>query len=644
MDPTLNMSFVQSPVLIVGSSMVGMTLSVLLAKQGIEGCIAIDRHLSTAIHPRAVYFHTHTMAVYRELGLYEDMKRESTKYYDENAGIVDVESLAGKFNTTWLKNMNEGVEKISPTGRLFLTQQIFEPILRSTARELGSDTRFGTELVSFQQDSDGVTALLCSVETGEKTLIRAKYLIACDGNRSSTREKLGIKMRGYGLLSHSVTIYFKADVRRYIEGKYNGVIYINNPTVRGFIRVDKTGQNGFFALNTAGPQGTEDSRFPADTITDELAAEYLRAAFGADIDLEIELIAKWRAVSDNAEAYNQGRVILAGDAAHTLLPNGGFGGNTGIHDVHNLAWKLELVLKGLAGRDLVEQTYHDERHPIGALMVNQVYARYANRTAQELKTTVGIPDKELPDLSLEMGYRYHSRALMTEDLDEITEDPRISTARPGSKAPHAQLEIDGKSMLVADLLGDSFVLLIGRESKIWEDAVEKLSLQARLPVIQCHRVHGEAFDERYRLGLSGAVFIRPDGFVAWTCTQEPSTPEEARDVLETVFEKILCLDVEEHEHTLANGISAPSVAVAQAGVLSLAVPIVLFEQEKALVREKEQLAVRMAVIEERIADLRRMSALQNEIAMLAMKLVPAVAPLVFDGSLGLLGDDVQSAR
>ena len=96
-----------------------------------------------------------------------------------------------------------------------------------------------------------------STETGEKILVRAKYMVACDGNRSPVREHLGISVKVHGLLSHSLTIYFEATVSKYIRGKYNGVIYINNELVRYFIRIDKSGKQGFLVVNTAGKQGSE---------------------------------------------------------------------------------------------------------------------------------------------------------------------------------------------------------------------------------------------------------------------------------------------------------------------------------------------------------------------------------------------------
>lgn len=96
---------------------------------------------------------------------------------------------------------------------------MFEPILRRKVIADGAHLRFSTEMISFQQDKDGVNALVRSTETGEKTLIRAKYMVACDSNRSPVREYLGISVKGHGLLSHSLTIYFKADVSKYNSRK-----------------------------------------------------------------------------------------------------------------------------------------------------------------------------------------------------------------------------------------------------------------------------------------------------------------------------------------------------------------------------------------------------------------------------------------
>lgn len=133
--------------------------------------------------------------------------------------------------------------------------------------------------------------------------------------------------------------------------------------LRGFFRLDRSGNRGFLVVNLIGDTARPEivAAYPeapwarvADTITEARALELLRAAIGVpEIPVVIEDIATWRATADVADRYQDGRIFLAGDAAHVVPPNGGFVGNTGVHDAHNLAWKLALVLAGTAGPELL---------------------------------------------------------------------------------------------------------------------------------------------------------------------------------------------------------------------------------------------------------------------------------------------------
>lgn len=615
------------------------------------------------------------MQIYRELGLYEKMQAESAKHYDKHAGIVAVESLAGKFLGTWMENMNEGIEGISPTVRLFLTQQMFEPMLREKAIEGGGDLRFSTEMVNFHADSAGVTALVRNTETGEKKLIRAKYMVACDGNRSMVRQTLGIQMNGHGLLSHSVTIYFEMDVGDYVKGKYNGVIYVNNDDVRGFFRLDKNGREGFLVVNTAGKPGSEESRYPANDITNEKARKMLRAAIGADVELEVTLVAKWEAVCDIASSFvdSTRRILLAGDAAHTVTPHGGFGGNTGIQDAHNLAWKLGLVLSGKAGDELVEHSYEDERFPIGEKTVNQVFERYVKRTAPELREEAekgkGV-EEEIPDPWLELGYRYHSFALDTQSLGEVAEDPSQAKARPGSLAHHVHITLasgkrsypalderpgesfrhllvdapkddDSSSIPIADLIGQDFVLILASEADGWAEASKALQSTTNLPHIQIERLSkatDEAFCLKYDITTSGAVLIRPDGFVAWSSSgpavfgrSAMGSPDPTHTLISTL-ERILCLTpVSKRKLGTSHLPTAPSECTnehdggkpnAQKAPTTLATA--LFTREATLKQEKARLQRQIDQLDQQLDDVRRMGNLQDEMAMLGMKMVPVM--------------------
>ena len=148
----------------------------------------------------------------------------------------------------------------------------------------------------------------------------------------------------------------------------------------------------------------------AADVSEQRLIEFVRAGVGdPDLPVKIDGIARWRATSDVARRFQVGRTFLAGDAAHLMPPNGGFGGNTGIHDAHNLAWKLALVLEGVAGPELLE-TYETERKPVGKFTVEQAYTRYVTRTAPYL----GAKDFEPPanDFNIELGYLYRSPAIV----------------------------------------------------------------------------------------------------------------------------------------------------------------------------------------------------------------------------------------
>ena len=363
-------------VLIVGGSLVGLSAALFLRLHGVS-CLAVERHTSTAIHPRAGHFQLRTVEILRSAGLEDAVRRKGEEQYHPNGGINNVESLAGREIASYFANLNAGVEEFSPTVRLFIDQDALEPILRGRAEELGAQLRYRVECASLSQDASGVTATLRDLDGGTEETVRTRYVVAADGNRSPVREQLGIAMRGHGLLSNSITIYFRAevDLAPLLEGRDQGVNYVTNPVLRGFFRLDRTGNRGFLVVNLVGDTARPEvmAAYPnapwaniADTIDERRALELLRAAIGVpDIPVVIEDVATWRAVADSAERYQDGRVFLAGDAAHTMPPNGGFGGNTGVQDAFNLAWKLGLVVEGRrrprAPRHLRRRTPPDRR-------------------------------------------------------------------------------------------------------------------------------------------------------------------------------------------------------------------------------------------------------------------------------------------
>src|SRR5919202_1508572 len=147
------------PVVVVGGSLVGLTSSVLLAAEGVPHLL-VERHRGTAVHPRAASFHQRTMEIFRSLGLQEEVEAAAAGEFAQGGAIVAVESLAGRELQYFFRSYNEGVEGLSPTSRLFITQVGLEPIIRRRAAELGGEHRFATELVSFDQRDDRVRSVI----------------------------------------------------------------------------------------------------------------------------------------------------------------------------------------------------------------------------------------------------------------------------------------------------------------------------------------------------------------------------------------------------------------------------------------------------------------------------------------------------
>jgi putative polyketide hydroxylase len=506
-------------VLVVGGSLVGMSTALLLAHHGIKA-LAVEHHRGTAIHPRAAQISQRTMEVFRVVGVEQIVRAESDKQFVQDGAISAVESLAGKELASYIPNLNEGVRDISPTIRLFITQSLLEPVLKRRAEELGAELMFATEMVSFEQDAEGVTATIRNRDSGQTHLVRARYMVAADGAHSPVRDRLGIAMLGHGTFSKSITIYFRGKLGPLLRGRNLSVIYINNKTLRGFFRLEKPFDAGFLAVNAIGDPDRPVTDVSSG-LSDEKCVEYIRSAIGTDdVPITIDNVMHWNARADVAEHFNRGRIFLAGDAAHVMPPNGGFGGNTGVQDAHNLAWKLAMVIRGRAGSDLLA-TYEAERRPVASFTVEQAYSRYVTRSAPYLGTAGMQPLEN--DLNIELGYAYHSSAIISEHGDRRPHyNPRESLGRPGTRAPHIWLSRGNDRISPLDLFGKSFVMLAGRDGTAWCGAARDAAAQLGV-AIETHQIGGSgaigdpdnAFTSAYGISADGAVIVRPDGFVAW---------------------------------------------------------------------------------------------------------------------------------
>ena len=336
----------ETPVLVAGGSLVGMFMAALLARHGISPLV-VERHPGSAIHPRAAMIYQRTMEIIRALGIEDPVRQESYRRFEPDGAIMSVESIAGNELNWDIPTLNEFVKDLSPTERLFITQNALEPMLGPRARALGADIRFNTELVSFAPDADGVSAVIRDRATKRGDARARAWLIGADGNRSTVRQQLGIAdarpRRAVQEHHHLLPRRHRPAHARPQSERHHGAER-EVPRLlpaREAVRVRLPRRQLDWRSRRAGLRHVEPER-------DECLA-LVKSGLGVDTPVTIDSIQKWECMADVADRFRDGRVFLAGDAAHLMPPYGGFGGNTGIQDAQNLAWKLALVLQG-AGR------------------------------------------------------------------------------------------------------------------------------------------------------------------------------------------------------------------------------------------------------------------------------------------------------
>src|SRR5262245_23855515 len=231
--------------------MVGLSAAAFLAAHGVRS-IAIERLKESSPLPRAAFFHQRTLELFRLLGIEERVRERSARDFVPEGAIIAMDCVAGRKLADIIGNLNEGVETVSPCRRLFLNQPSLEPILRDRAREAGATVIQGAQITAVRQDADGVTVTVEDIDGGTQRELRARYLIAADGGHSKVRELLGIGYEGRGVFSNSLTIYFHADLSPWIRDNAWSIIYVNNPAVGGFFRMNRASNAGFFAVNIVG--------------------------------------------------------------------------------------------------------------------------------------------------------------------------------------------------------------------------------------------------------------------------------------------------------------------------------------------------------------------------------------------------------
>ena len=530
---------VRTPVLIAGAGPVGLCLALDLAHHGVSS-VVIERTDGGIRHPKAGSLSSRTMEFCRRWNIAEQI-RHCGFPRDYGLSMVFSTSMAGHtLGTHHYPSMDDDhAPRQSPEKKQRSPQLFFDPIIAAAAQATGKVTFFyETELVSFASDGSGVEAEAKLRLGAEPLRIKADYLVGCDGAGSAVRERLGIGLKGNKALDYSVAIFLriaglarrhdKGDAERYIflgpEGTWGNLTAVDG---RELWRLTVLGAKAHIDMN----------RFDADF--------WVRRSLGdIDIDYSILDVMPWRRSSLVAESYGGGRVFIAGDAAHTMSPTGGFGFNTGAGDAVDLSWKLAAAIQGWGGSGLLE-SYGIERQPIGARNVAFATSNYFHlvsapncedilqdsATGEAVRERIGRGIKaatmtEWETVGVNLGYRYENSPICIADGTPAPPDSPsdyVQTSRPGHRAPHAW-RADGSSMI--DLFGKGFVLLRFAGS----DEPASLLAAARQRGVPLTSVLidepdiGRLYEARY-------VLVRPDGHTAW---RGDRLPADAMRVIDTV--------------------------------------------------------------------------------------------------------------
>lgn len=523
------------PVIVVGASLVGLSAALCLASHRVP-TIVLEKHSGKSQHPRAIGFTSRTMEIYRTLGI------ENKDPAPENFNLdrAHVESLTGKWldKSSWSdterkpkveKQVEQAPQPSSPKKEYSverasaIPQDQLEPILEALALERGADIRRQQKLIRVDQDPDGVTVTVTDAE-GNEQKIRGSYLIAADGNRSTVRELLQIPRNGRGYMQTLSSVLFRAPLEQWTKGFVQ--FDISQPDLKAFLASYSDGRWALMFKDAI------------DRDEQALRAAIYQAVGRSDFPIEVITTGRWELTALVADTFQSGRIFLAGDAAHTLPPNrGGYGANTGIHDVHNLAWKVAAVLSGKSSPELLN-TYDAERRPVALLRHDQIFVRADYKVHLDTATPAG---EKIDDDAMEFGQIYLSEGIIGADKSlPRVKKPDEWNGQPGTHMPHFWVLKDGQKVPTLDLLGQGSWALISESDK-WTEAVSTINQSSSVPLEFVHLgksvqlLHGDDFQKSFAVSHSGAALIRPDGYIAW---KVEAIPPNAVETLKGVMSKV----------------------------------------------------------------------------------------------------------
>jgi 2-polyprenyl-6-methoxyphenol hydroxylase-like FAD-dependent oxidoreductase len=471
-------------VVIAGGGPAGLMLAGELALAGVDVAI-VERRVSQALPgSRAGGFHARTIEVFDQRGIADRFLSEGQVV--QIVGFARVTLDISDFPTR--HNYSLG-----------LWQNHIERILAGWVHELGVPIYYGSEVTGFAQDESGVDVALSDGQS-----LRAEYLVGCDGGRSLIRKAAGIEFPGWDPTISSLIAEVEMTELPPIG------IHRTALGVHSFGRVEYEIRDGGVIFKDEGPVRVMLTEAQVGATTepglDDLS-EALIAACGTDYGVHSPTwISRFTDVTRQAATYRNGRVLLAGDAAHVHAPDGGQGLQTGVQDAVNLGWKLAQVVKRISPESLLD-TYHAERHPVAARVLQLTMAAIGLRRPDERTTAVRDMMAELLgmdeprkrfaamltglDIHYELGEGHPLLGRHVPDLDLVTADGplRVFTLLHGARPVLLNLGEPGGFDMAA--WADRVRLVDARYDGVWE-----------LPVLGA-------------VAAPAAVLIRPDGYVAW---------------------------------------------------------------------------------------------------------------------------------
>ncbi len=477
-------------VVIAGGGPTGLMLAGELALAGVD-VVVVERRVNQDVDgSRAGGLHSRTIEVLDQRGIAERfLAAGQVAQVQGFSGIsLDISDFPTRHNYG-----------------LALWQSHFEPLLAEWVDELRVPVLRGCEVVGLTQDDAGV-----EVEISDGRTLGAEYLVGCDGGRSLVRKSAGIDFLG----SDPTTSWMIAEVQ---------MDEVPEPGIRhdavGIQAIGPTGDGESMrvVLTERHPDHTDDPGM------DDLR-EALVAVWGTDYGLRSATwISRFSDMTRQAVSYRRGRVLLAGDAAHVHPPQGGQGLNTGVQDAVNLGWKLAQVVHRTSPESLLD-SYHAERHPVGARVLHNTLAQVALGRADDRHTALRDTMTEL----LGMDEPRRRIAGMLSGLD-IHYDLGAGHPLLGRRMPDLDVRTSAGPTRVFTLLRDArpVLLVLGDPAPFdlspWTDRVRRVDAR---------------YDGGWELPVLGqvdappAVLIRPDGHVAWAGDlTDPALPR----ALETWF-------------------------------------------------------------------------------------------------------------